>query len=951
MADFQSFVNVTLFLFWGFYFLGLCFGIVWIFNMREKDIIETSENNLRIGLFFLTNFAQLFFVCLYAAVLFFSQEYKSESYIQVFVFFLAAFPTLFLFYSYFGMSSRFKKEFKLFQVHQMVTKDEFQSTELKVKSITEKLGLKWNPQILLSKYKNISPFVFGKTGKRSYLVLPCNWEEILGKVSGKDEKIREHLRKFVLSHELSHIKHKDHIFIGLSFLFLKSFKYWISATVLFVLVYSYITGLQSVKFQSFPLFLTLIFYGIFWLLSRSLSRHREYLADARVSLLADEKEIDIISTQEGNRKSYIESLLEWFYVFSTQRTDAVGISRCPIRFSIILNYISGLFVRLGIKRESIEKFWEIFFSHPENQSRLKRIRDRQFLKNKTAVISKESAIWIGIITIYLWIIPYLFSYDFLTVLQNRYNHSLFSRAFIAIFIIILFYMPLKASTSSNISYKKHLYFSFGRILIAYAASIVTHLVLAAVFWVSHPYPTNLMSWLKGTLGDALQNFRIYLLVFIMFSVLSSLHLFSLSYISNHSKIAQRKQMYEDLILLTYISLLVLITLSLIKIPLANIICGLFFSGIFHASVGIFSPIRTDYEKQFVVFKTPGNVKTVEKKSGIISLTIGLIYLPFTILFFVGAIISIQFQRPQLMYFMFGVFFLYGILIYTNMEKLRPSYSDIPLYLGNISKYLAILLILNSQRITEIKDAILGLIRKYKLDDDSCPVHKKLRIGHLDATYYVEMSRNHVALDRLPEASCKWLFNMEDDNGGFSPIKGVKARLESTFFALDIFSRFKMLNKINNELHACWIKALQDSKGYFSDRISISSKIKQTFYALSSLNIIGKLETINKRNCVDWIMQNIQQSKRDPESFYHSLKCLDILGELNEKLKEEVQEEWLPSTSLVLKNSKVESNISNFYYFYKIAEIVFGSTGDKTKTLIPGIEEKIFKSFVYYLKKR
>lgn len=958
MANFHFFANLALFIFWGIFISSLFIAVSWILNNTKRDIIETSENNLRLGLFFLTIFAQSFFVCLYAASLFFSHEYKIESYIQVFVLSLAVFPTIYLLYSYIGMRYHFKKKFKLFRAHQLVTEDEFQLLELKVKDVSEKLGLKRYPEILFSKYINISPFIFGKTAKRSYLVLPRNWEEILENVSGENEKIKVGLRNFVIRHELSHVKHKDHIFIGLSFLFLKSFKYWISVTSLFVLVYSNITGLRSVRYHSLPLLFTFFFYGIFWLLSRSLSKHREFLADARGSLLAEGKEIEIISTQEETKKSYIESFLNWFYVFSEHRTEAIGISRCPTRFSSTLGYISGLFIRLGINKKSIGKLRELFFTHPESQIRIKRINDSHFLRDQSTVISNESAIWIGIITSYFLIIPYLFSYEFFTLLQDIYNSSVFGKAgvgsflsvFTAIYIAILIYMPLKASTASNISYKKYLFISFERIMVASATSILTHFVLAGLMKFSHPYSVKMVSWVKGTLGDALGTFQIYLPALFMISIISSVHFFALDYHSNENRIEQRKRMNQGLFLTAYIITLILVSLLSRKLSFVSIVCGLFIGGTIYTSVGIFFPASINHEKQFAFYKIPGYIKKVDG-SGIILLIIGREFLPFTIFFFLGAGLAAQLHPPLIFYFLFVIYILYGILFYINIKKFRPSYEKVPLFLGNTYKQLTTLWILNPQRISEIEDVISGLISKYKLDDDSYTVHRKLKIGNIDATYYAIMSLKHAAQEDIPESIYEWLFNLECNNGGFSPMKDLKARLESTFFALDILNHFGRLNKANTELHACWIKTLQDTKGFFSDRISISSKIKQTFYALSSLNFIGKLDSINKKKCADWTMQTFLQSKRSPESFYLFLKCLDILGELNEELKREVRNEWLPSKSLTLKNSKVEANISNYYYFFKIAEFLFESDGDEIKNLIPGLDEKVYKSFVNYLEKR
>jgi prenyltransferase beta subunit len=226
----------------------------------------------------------------------------------------------------------------------------------------------------------------------------------------------------------------------------------------------------------------------------------------------------------------------------------------------------------------------------------------------------------------------------------------------------------------------------------------------------------------------------------------------------------------------------------------------------------------------------------------------------------------------------------------------------------------------------------------------------MNIGSTNTSYNALYSLFHMGFKNVPKKSAEWILNLENVEGGFAPITGLNSRLSNTYEALSILNEFDMLKKVKIETHVKWIRELQKEKGFFNDPISRYPEIEQTFYALQSLNLLGQLDAIEKKKCTDWVKKIWKIGRRDYGSVYHSLKCLELLGELNESMKKEMIDEWISPYTPVLKNLSIDRNLTSFFYYFRIAEIVIGNR-EEIKGLIPGIEEKVYNSLIDYLEKR
>lgn len=233
------------------------------------------------------------------------------------------------------------------------------------------------------------------TEKRNYLVLPANYDDIFGKICGDDKIIADQLNKFVLYHELSHIKHRDHLFMGTAYYFIKLLKYCFIIQLVLITIIWGVLGYSFIERYFNIVISGIIYYIVLNLIILSISRNREYLADARASIFITDKPIFELTEPKiqfkDNKITILELLFSYFNIFS-RRTKALGISS-------ILN------TKIGILNNALDKIREIkllnklanlFSTHPQVKDRISRIRGKRYIEEFANMISKESALWMGV---------------------------------------------------------------------------------------------------------------------------------------------------------------------------------------------------------------------------------------------------------------------------------------------------------------------------------------------------------------------------------------------------------------------------------------------------------------------------------------------------------------------------------------------------------------------------
>ena len=944
--------------------LGLYVFLSWMmFRKNGANVIETKENILRIGLALFIHLIYFLIIFLFIIHVITGYPHLLKSSIRAFKFYfyvVNVIPTFFLIFCYFNIKSLFRKRFKLLNPESTFPKIDFKRTIDCIKKNSERLDLKTSPKILFSKLKDIPPFTFGKTSKDSYICLPCNWNEILKEISIKDRKVEISLEEYVIIHELSHIKHGDHIFMGVSYFFLKSFKYWLFGLLGLAFIYWLTSGAFFLVFYWKEIFFELIYYLIILLLTTSISRNREYLADANAQLFMLKQEFETITKKGINIKlqntSYAELLWRWFSIFPSLKANMMGITAPQSFFTNLMTIIRERIEKVG---KIISRFFQkVFPSHPNRGSRWRSLREKKVIGSSRYILSKGAAIWIGVVEGVFFSINNLYigesSGILLAVIYENGGHSfsvykLFMVLF-SVFTFVVFFVFIKSSDTSSISIKDYFCSLINRYFIIYVSVVVTY---SALYYIDHaindPYLRSFrhLRWiiLEYMLACFLHLFPTMILTASIFII----HNYFLSKSLHHMRTLDTKRIFMGGISKLFIASILMLCLFWLGFSLFGIILGFVISvAITTYSEMKYCPGVTNYYQDWEILY----VKRIIKKSEplrILSFTYLIFLATFCIPMITVSITANYITNSHLLLALMIIsWFLNSLILFKFRKAYLPSYSFVPTFIESIKQYLILLQFFDNPKIMANKEIIEKRIETFKLRDYSYKIHEKIEIGCIDATYSALFSLFLIESNYFSKFSAKWLLCLENDDGGFSPLEGLKSRLISTFRALSILNRVDMIKAANSVTHSNWIKSLQTRSGYFVDSISRFPKLEQTYYALESLSLLGSLDTIDSKRCIDWLRITWNECKKSPANVFYSIKCFELLEALSDDIKRDMKDNWLTTYGRLLSNLSVNKNLDGFYYFFRAAEILIGGEKDNLKNLIPGLEENVYNSFIYYL---
>ncbi len=962
----------------------------------QKDILETNENDLKIGIAIILIYIYFVFLVLHGILILINKEYSSHE--RIIVSFIAFFPFMLGLFYFIAIKRYLRRLFFLKNPETILTKEDVDRVGDTVKKLSKDLGLMKSPRILISELDDISPFAFGTTSKRSYLALPKNFEEIFNKVSEGDNKVAETLQNFILIHELSHLKHRDHKFIGWAFYFLKFFKYWVATVMFLAILFSFILGLSFVKKILGPVNLGIFFYIVLYLLTLSISRNREYLADARASIFMSERDIKSITEKnvffKGKRTSILERLFDYFDCFSW-KTKILGVS-CAIKGKNVFFKKIRLKLKKGRSEETLKKSENgIFNSHPLSNDRISKLKEKFFVEESTIIISRESAIWLGMMFGLLFAISFLYpnrtpiqipplfspNYVFFKALKSSIETFGIWIFLFGVFLTpFLFYAKLKDSPPLAPNLFRHHLKIVERFLIIYGTFIVSSLFMIPFF---HGYEKFLRFDFLVKFPMPYDPTTIILAAFLTTVLISSMHFAQ----KENMKISSSQRSVlknSSTIIITIIAAVILFgaligfgvliassskpflqkTFQLLQkgfqimqkhLTASNLFClgyGLIFTEFIYFYWTTKFPCIIDRLEGYTIYINRKNVLKTDWK-GLDRMFLWrrrryylIIVVPIIFITFLLVSASYIYIYPLI-----GAFI--GLMVYLflkNKEIFRFSNISFDGYLKTICKYLFLLSTFNSGKILKNRDFFFKKLENFKLHDNSYTSHYLAKFGIVNTTFNAVCSVSFFQGKNYFKKSAEWVLNCENQEGGFSPVKGLAPRLSSTDEALSLLDRYSLGEKLNKEIHSNWIKSLQKKGGFFNDSISRFPRIEQTFFALHSLYFLGGIDEIIIRKCIDWV-NKVYNDKKDFSSFYYSLRCLELVGELTPEIKKGVKKDFIIPNSQDMKNSRIEENLTDLYYFFKVAETVMEEDKDEIKALAVGLEERVYESFVNYLEKK
>lgn len=223
--------------------------------------------------------------------------------------------------------------------------------------------------------------------------------------------------KAVIVHELSHILNKDMVFMTWANNFVKSAKYWFPILCLHMILYNLIFLdylLPSIHQLTFILFNVLFLVVIPFPLINSLSRVREFLADARTSLIIGSEHVS--STLKDIRSLLIKSRITSSFLpkhLKFARLHRPGKNK-------ILDYLR--------------------VTHPSIDERIDAAREGTY--TQTGTLSLEASIWIGIITAFFaGLCSEFLSIFYLYILEYTFNVRISSYAFFEFLVFFQVLLP------------------------------------------------------------------------------------------------------------------------------------------------------------------------------------------------------------------------------------------------------------------------------------------------------------------------------------------------------------------------------------------------------------------------------------------------------------------------------------------------------------------------------
>ncbi len=317
--------------------IGVVAGIFWAIFLRyyeRDDIVPLTETGTQMLLLRLMLYGWILFFIIRAGweyVILNSPGYSI--YLSAASIIILSIPILTMLILYIFLKKIFIVKLKALRINPSMDNFFLQN----VIQLSRQLGLKNVPEIYWSEVLNYpdsaefwvcSPVTISIFGSRSVIIFPSKWRKnfinhIKKKYSIKDFDAGKLIEKFVILHELSHIKNGDSQVIAFGFMFLKVI-------------------IPALPFMLIPLaagqwFLLVISICISYFYLFSLSRDREYLADARATLYSFFSSMEIHFITEAGIAGRLRNKTLLEYIFAR-----IGEPRFAAMSEGLFNVVEGI---------------------------------------------------------------------------------------------------------------------------------------------------------------------------------------------------------------------------------------------------------------------------------------------------------------------------------------------------------------------------------------------------------------------------------------------------------------------------------------------------------------------------------------------------------------------------------------------------------------------------------
>ena len=322
----------------------------------------------------------------------FADMAKNSSYGLVPILICYCLPFIFALYSYLTLPHHFVNK-----ANAILSENKFRDT---ISCLSANVRIGQMPTTYSS--DRMGPIVFGNIIHYG-IIIPEHLKSFTLALSGNNETKANILVKFLLLHELSHIKNKDVLFMSWASYFLSLSKWWLAPMI--VIPIPYLILFHSNVFGAFFVVTALgLALLLFYLLYLSISRQREILADMlAISYMSTQEKDSLLKVEPKSGKQTYHNLLMNLPLLSiTSRVKLRKSSSLLNRLQPVHSFLRSIGKQITHVAQSLQRLSYVLSTHPSIEERVREVL-REF-RDKVAeppVLSKQNALWVGIMTFFL----------------------------------------------------------------------------------------------------------------------------------------------------------------------------------------------------------------------------------------------------------------------------------------------------------------------------------------------------------------------------------------------------------------------------------------------------------------------------------------------------------------------------------------------------------------------
>jgi len=751
---------------------------------------------------------------------------------------------------------------------------------------------------ILSSPRCRMPFVFGRDSKHTHLALPDTWSTVDARS-----------RSIMLCHELAHIRNRDVGFLTWSVAFLNDLK-WALLLSPIVMALSLLGG-QAHLPRAAVLYVACLL--ILWILTNTVVRSRELLADATVAMLIDSGEI---------ARTLDEILLVPETGVYLRDTGSSGV------VFRITDWVAdkAMFSRHAAFWKPMARFTEMALAtHPSVSVRRQAIH-RERTATADSVVDKGQAFWAGLtlglfaVLIALggfWTGKYILGWDDdEQIVLLSYDCWGDTAPLAGVFIALLSVLPAWSSLQPRPSTGRNLVRLLSQYVYALlAACCVLPLVL-------------LGGWSHIEIKLLLVLGIMWVFVVLTIGLVTNIVMLNLWLSLRY----RRRAFFINLPWILYscgmglVGIFCYFTYGLVLMSGGQTLAG--GSLVFGLLIGLAVFMATGKESQvsgrdqYMVITSPRMPVALEGKAyrrwsplaGSLH-TIGMCLIPATV---VSALIYRvadwtlgHIEDPTAIIVLLLLALGCSILLFFDRRWPRRMHQ-----VGR-QKIYALMesqILLGRQPSTESSTVMDKVFESLQIHCSKCR-----SFGIMTTQKMFELAMLASRCERLGgwigEYTRQWAVNCETSTGfGVWPSSGT--RLSSTYQCLRTLQQTGGMPRSDPSHHVAWIRGLQTSDGSFQGPWSHRPRWEDTFHAVAALNMLGSvLDSATKDRCLKWIGRTLTREGIDKgqlDAFHHCLAAADALQGMDEDLLRTASR-WLSLELDRLLLTHVAHNAENIHH--------------------------------------